>query len=51
MNAKAKTSQLSAWVDRGVALFCLGTLIPAARLRAFPRATLCIACKQAEERR
>jgi RNA polymerase-binding protein DksA len=28
-----------------------GTLIPAARLRAFPRATLCIACKQAEERR
>jgi RNA polymerase-binding protein DksA len=24
--------------------------IPAARLRAFPRATLCIACKQAEER-
>ncbi|MCC6495619.1 MAG: hypothetical protein IT193_05110 [Propionibacteriaceae bacterium] len=30
MNAKPKTSQLSAWVDRGVALFCLGTLIPAA---------------------
>ena len=30
MNAKATTSQLSAWVDRGVALFCLGTLIPAA---------------------
>lgn len=30
MNAKAKTSQLSAWVDRGVALFCLGTLIPGA---------------------
>jgi signal transduction histidine kinase len=30
VNAKAKTSQLSAWVDRGVALFCLGTLIPAA---------------------
>ena len=30
MNAKASTSQLSAWVDRGVALFCLGTLIPAA---------------------
>ena len=28
-----------------------GMLIPAARLRAFPRATLCIACKQAEERR
>jgi RNA polymerase-binding transcription factor DksA len=27
------------------------TVIPAARLRAFPRATLCIACKQAEERR
>jgi RNA polymerase-binding protein DksA len=27
-----------------------GTVIPAARLRAFPRATLCIACKQAEER-
>jgi signal transduction histidine kinase len=25
-----KTSQLSAWVERGVALFCLGTLIPAA---------------------
>ena len=30
MNARPKTSQLSAWVDRGVALFCLGTLIPAA---------------------
>jgi len=30
VNAKPKTSQLSAWVDRGVALFCLGTLIPAA---------------------
>ena len=29
MNSKPKTSQLSAWVDRGVALFCLGTLIPA----------------------
>lgn len=29
VNAKPKTSQLSAWVDRGVALFCLGTLIPA----------------------
>jgi RNA polymerase-binding protein DksA len=28
-----------------------GTVIPAARLGAFPRATLCIACKQAEERR
>lgn len=28
-----------------------GKVIPAARLRAFPRATLCIACKQAEERR
>lgn len=28
-----------------------GAVIPAARLRAFPRATLCIACKQAEERR
>jgi signal transduction histidine kinase len=28
-SAKPKTSQLSAWVDRGVALFCLGTLIPA----------------------
>ena len=28
-----------------------GLVIPAARLRAFPRATLCIACKQAEERR
>ncbi len=25
-----RTSQLSAWVDRGVALFCLGTLVPAA---------------------
>jgi RNA polymerase-binding protein DksA len=34
----------------GVCESC-GTLIPAARLRAFPRATLCIACKQAEERR
>jgi signal transduction histidine kinase len=30
VNSKPKTSQLSAWVDRGVALFCLGTLIPAA---------------------
>lgn len=29
MNLKPKTSQLSAWVDRGVALFCLGTLVPA----------------------
>lgn len=29
VNIKPKTSQLSAWVDRGVALFCLGTLIPA----------------------
>ena len=29
MNLKPKTSQLSSWVDRGVALFCLGTLIPA----------------------
>jgi signal transduction histidine kinase len=29
VNSKPKTSQLSAWVDRGVALFCLGTLIPA----------------------
>ena len=28
-----------------------GSVIPAGRLRAFPRATLCIACKQAEERR
>ena len=28
-----------------------GRAIPAARLRAFPRATLCIPCKQAEERR
>jgi len=25
-----KTAKLSAWVERGVALFCLGTLIPAA---------------------
>lgn len=29
-NGKLRTAQLSAWVDRGVALFCLGTLIPAA---------------------
>ncbi len=28
-----------------------GKAIPAARLRAFPRATLCISCKQSEERR
>jgi RNA polymerase-binding transcription factor DksA len=28
-----------------------GSVIPAPRLRAFPRATRCIACKQAEERR
>ncbi len=28
-----------------------GSVIPGARLRAFPRATRCIACKQAEERR
>lgn len=34
----------------GVCESC-GAVIPAARLRAFPRATLCIACKQAEERR
>lgn len=30
MSIKPKTSQLSTWVDRGVALFCMGTLIPAA---------------------
>ena len=30
MKFSLKTSQLSAWVERGVALFCLGTLIPAA---------------------
>lgn len=29
MTERPKTSQLSAWVDRGVALFCLGTLVPA----------------------
>lgn len=29
MNLRPKTAQLSAWVDRGVALFCMGTLIPA----------------------
>ena len=28
-----------------------GNPIPAGRLRAFPRATLCVTCKQAEERR
>ncbi len=28
-----------------------GTAIPKARLQAFPRATLCVACKQREERR
>jgi RNA polymerase-binding protein DksA len=33
----------------GVCESC-AAVIPAARLRAFPRATLCIACKQAEER-
>ena len=33
----------------GVCESC-SSVIPAARLRAFPRATLCIACKQAEER-
>lgn len=30
MKFSLRTSQLSAWVERGVALFCLGTLIPAA---------------------
>jgi RNA polymerase-binding protein DksA len=34
----------------GVCESC-GNPIAAGRLRAFPRATLCIACKQAEERR
>ena len=29
MSTKPKTSQLSAWIGRGVALFCLGTLFPA----------------------
>ena len=28
-----------------------GAVIPKARLQAFPRATLCVACKQREERR
>ena len=28
-----------------------GNAIPKARLQAFPRATLCVACKQREERR
>ena len=28
-----------------------GTPIPKARLQAFPRATLCVSCKQREERR
>ncbi|TAL16310.1 MAG: DNA-binding protein, partial [Frankiales bacterium] len=28
-----------------------GNPIPKARLQAFPRATLCVACKQREERR
>lgn len=30
MKLNLQTGQLSAWVERGVALFCLGTLIPAA---------------------
>ncbi|MCU0282272.1 MAG: TraR/DksA C4-type zinc finger protein [Candidatus Nanopelagicales bacterium] len=34
----------------GICEACAGP-IAAGRLRAFPRATLCIACKQAEERR
>ena len=34
----------------GICESCGGP-IAAGRLRAFPRATLCIACKQAEERR
>ena len=34
MSAKPGTSLLSAWVDRGVALFCLGTLIPASLVAA-----------------
>lgn len=40
-------------VDAGTYGYCesCGQPIAAGRLRAFPRATLCIACKQAEERR
>ncbi|MGB7982644.1 MAG: TraR/DksA C4-type zinc finger protein [Candidatus Nanopelagicales bacterium] len=40
-------------LDAGTYGICesCGTAIPAARLSAFPRATLCIACKQSEERR
>ncbi len=40
-------------LDAGTYGICesCGNVIPAARLRAFPRATLCISCKQAEERR
>ena len=30
---------------------CCGNPIGKARLQAFPRATLCVACKQREERR
>jgi RNA polymerase-binding protein DksA len=40
-------------LDAGTYGICesCGMPIAAGRLRAFPRATLCIACKQAEERR
>ncbi len=40
-------------LDEGTYGICesCGTAIPAARLKAFPRATLCIPCKQSEERR
>jgi RNA polymerase-binding transcription factor DksA len=40
-------------IDAGTYGICesCATTIAAGRLRAFPRATLCLACKQAEERR
>ncbi|GAA1669740.1 hypothetical protein GCM10009830_14450 [Glycomyces endophyticus] len=40
-------------IDEGGYGFCekCGTPIPAARLAAFPSATLCVSCKQLEERR
>ena len=48
-----QSTHAMARLEAGTYGVCEGcaSAIPAARLRAFPRATLCIACKQAQERR
>lgn len=48
-----QSSHALARLDAGTYGVCesCGQMIPAARLRAFPRATLCIDCKQSQESR